>query len=184
MLIALSGPSGTGKGFIKSAALARHSSLTELQWLTTRPLRTGENRKGNRISITPSRFDQLVSREQVVLVQELYGHRYAVLKKHLLDASRPRITEIHPGNAHEVVRIRPDIHLVGLTTDDFALLRERLTKRGDANIDERMLAAQAEIARLTDVQHLYHVVFSFSKKTEGTLCSDVLRVIDTLLNPN
>ena len=184
MLIALSGPSGIGKGFIKSAVLTRYPSLTELPWLTTRPLRIGEDREGNRIIIIPSRFDQLVSRERVVLVQELYGHRYAVLKKHLLDASRPRLTEIHPGNAHEVVRIRPDIHLVGFTTNDFELLRERLTKRGDANVDERMLVAQAEMAQLMDLQHLYHTVFPVSKKTEETLCSDVLRLIDTLFNPH
>ena len=182
MLIALSGPSGIGKGFIKETALKRYPMLTELQWLTTRPLRDGEGRRGNRVSISPTRFDSLVSRELCALVQELHGNRYALLRSHLLDASRPRLTEIHPGNAQEAVQLRPDVFLIGLTTDDLSLLGERLSKRGEAGANERLLAAQAEMALLAKVRHFYHAVFSVSRETVDVVREEVLRTICKLFD--
>lgn len=181
MLIALSGPSGSGKGYVKKAAFTSHPMLSELRWLTTRPLRDDEVRGGNRVSVSATRFEALVAREKCVLVQGLYGNRYAVLKHEFLDVSRPRITEIHPGNAEEAVSIRPDIFLIGLVTDDYSLLRERIAKRGGDGLDARVAAAEAEVALLRDVQHLYHAVFSVSRETEATLCEDVCKMIGVLL---
>ncbi len=182
MLIALSGPSGIGKGYIKNAALKRYSTLTELQWLTTRPLRDGEDRRGNRVSVSPTRFDVLVSRDMCALVQELHGNRYGLLKRHLLDTSQPRLTEIHPGNAREAVQLRPDVFLIGFITNDLSLLRERLAGRGEAGADERLLVAQTEMTVLDEVRHLYHAVFSVSRETADAVCEEVLQMMGALLD--
>lgn len=49
MLIALSGPSGIGKGFIKEKLLREYPDIKEIQWITTRKLRSTESRSMSKI---------------------------------------------------------------------------------------------------------------------------------------
>jgi|SRR3990167_6302840 len=183
MLIALSGPSGIGKGFIKQALLARYPEITELAWLTTRPLREGELAGGNRIHVSRTCFATLEAQGKCVLVQELYGNRYGLLSAQL-HGTQPRLTEMHPGNVQEIIRLHPNIYLIGLVTDDLSLLHDRLVIRGDVDQknEERLDAAKAEMSLIHGMRHLYNFIFIITRENESEMCGHVLNTIGGLLN--
>ena len=80
MIISLSGPSGIGKGFIKEQLLQLYPYIEELVWLTTRPLRSkGQDR--NRINVSLPEFNRLAEFDELVLVQNIYGHHYGLRKR-------------------------------------------------------------------------------------------------------
>jgi len=66
MIIALNGPSGIGKGFIKECLLRTYPHIQELAWFTTRPLRPNERSGGNRIRVTVSEFNRMADVGELV----------------------------------------------------------------------------------------------------------------------
>ncbi|MBI1839138.1 MAG: hypothetical protein HYR95_02505, partial [Candidatus Colwellbacteria bacterium] len=126
MIIALTGPSGIGKGFIKEQLLRTYPFIEELAWFTTRPLRPNES-GGNRINVPDFQFNQLVESGNLVLVQNLYGYRYGLRKHDLAPSPSVKLTELHIDNLIEALRINTTILVIGLITSDLSLLRERLS---------------------------------------------------------
>ena len=78
MIIALSGPSGIGKGYFKDAIISKHPEVREIVWYTTRALRPNEK---NRQSISEEEFCSMIASGELVLIQEVFDHYYGVKKQ-------------------------------------------------------------------------------------------------------
>lgn len=167
MIIALSGPSGIGKGYAKEAILKVNPEVKEAVWYTTRELRPGEK---NRKSISNIEFDAMEHAGKLVLIQEMFGHRYAMCKEDLTATEDVILTEIHPYVAQEAKKNNPDIVLIGMVTDDIELLRERLSVRrkteSPEEIERRLQTAMTEIAAIRENCELFNTVIHVERKNE------------------
>lgn len=184
MIISFSGPSGIGKGFIKERLLKLYPHIRELMWLTTRTLRSNEN-GGNRIHVSLPEFNQLVEFGDLVLIQDLHGNRYGLRKEDLLPSSDVVITELHPDNLVEALRINPAIFAVGLVTSDLSLLHKRLSiirkTEIKEEIEKRVATAKSEIETILRQKSLFVSIIEVTEAGEALVLDEVLSVLTPLL---
>ncbi len=184
MIISLSGPSGIGKGFIKERLLQLYPHIQELAWFTTRPLRSNEQ-GGNRIHVSLPEFNQLAEFGELVLVQDLYGHRYGLKKEDLLPSSDTKLTELHPDNLLEALRINPAIFTIGFVTFDLSLLRKRLSAvrktESLAEIEKRVATAKSEIETILQQRSLFTSVIEVTEAGEALVLDEVRAVLTSHL---
>lgn len=170
MIIALSGPSGIGKGYFKEAILSKHPDVQELIWYTTRGLRPNEF---NRKSISDSEFEALLDEGNMVLVQEIFGHRYGVSRDDLSRESGGWLTEVHPYVVSEAKHINPQIITIGMMTEDLNLLRERLVVKrkteDSAEIEVRLSVAEKEMAAIKANPELFDEVIVITRENESSV---------------
>lgn len=180
MVISLSGPSGIGKSFIKERLLGVYPYIEELVWFTTRPIRPNEQHS-NRIHVSLSDFNCLVESGRLVLVQNLYGYRYGIKEKDLLSSPRVRLTEVHPDNLKEALKINPAILAIGFITIDLSLLYERLSvlrnTESAAEIEQRIALAKGEIETILRQKSLFVSVIEVTKASETLVFDQVLAVL-------
>ena len=180
MIISLSGPSGIGKGFIKERLLQLYPHIQELAWLTTRTLRLNEQ-GGNRIHVSLPEFNQLAEFGELVLVQNLFGHRYGLRKEDLLPSSDIKLTELHPDNLLEALRINHAIFTIGLVTFDLSLLHKRLSvvrkTESPAEIEKRVATAENKIKTILRRKSLFTSVIEITEARETFVLDEVLAVL-------
>lgn len=180
MIISLSGPSGIGKGFIKERLLQIYPHIQELAWLTTRPLRSSEQ-GGNRIHVSLPKFNQLSEFGELVLVQDLYGHRYGLRKEDMLPSSDTKLTELYPDNLLEALRINPSIFAIGFVTSDLSLLHKRLSvvrkTESLAEIEKRVAMAESEIVTILQRRSLFTSVIEVTEAGESLVLKQVLAIL-------
>lgn len=185
MIIALSGPSGSGKGYIGERLLTAFPFIEELAWFTTRQLRPDEVR-GNRISIIASEFNKLIDAGKLVLVRDLYGYRYGLRRKDLFPSPHIRLTELHPDNVAEALKINPAIIAVAFVASDLSLLRKRLSilrnTESIAEIEKRVTAAEAEIETILRHKELFVSVIEVSEVSETLIFEQVFAILSPYLN--
>jgi guanylate kinase len=184
VIISLSGPSGIGKGFIKERLLQMYPHIKELAWFTTRPPRTKEHH-GNRIHVLPPEFGELVESGELSLVQDLYGHRYGLRKEDLLSSSDIKLTELHPDNLLEALRISPTILAIGFVTFDPSLLYKRLSvvrkTESAVEIEQRVAMAKVEMETILRQKALFTSVIEVTEVGESLVLEQVLAVLTSHL---
>ena len=170
MIIALSGPSGIGKGYAKEAIKELYPNTKELLWYTTRALRPNEVNgiSKNRAHIDIEDFEK--QRNNFALIQEIFNNKYAVKKSDLLESEEVILTEIHPYVVGEAKNINPRIVTIGLITDDFDLLAERLAIRrkteSEDEIRERVKEAVKEVKAVKKNCALYDEIVTINRENE------------------
>lgn len=185
MIISLSGPSGIGKGFIKEKLLQLYPHIQELAWFTTRPLRSNERQGGNRIYVSLPEFNQMVESGELVLVQDIFGHRYGLRKEDLLPSSNIKMTEVNPDNMLEALSINPKIFAIGFVTFDLSLLHKRLSvlrkTESPAEIEERVTRAIGEMETILRLRSLYASVIEVTEATESLVVEEVRAILKSQL---
>lgn len=170
MIIALSGPSGIGKGFMKESILTNHPDINELVWCTTRALRPNE---ANRKSISEDEFAQLVAADKLTLVQGMFGHCYGLAVNELQGKEGIWLTEIHPFVVEGARSINPKIKMVGLITEDLDLLRERLLLKrkteDPAEVEVRLKAAIDEMKAIKANSSMFERIVLVSRENESQI---------------
>lgn len=186
MIISFSGPSGIGKGFIKEQLLQLYPHIQELVWYTTRPLRSNEQ-GGNRIHISLPEFNQLAGFGELVLVQDLFGHRYGLRKEDLVTGPGIKLTELHPANLVEALKINPTIFAIGFVTFDLSLLHKRLSivrkTESEAEIEKRVTKAKSEIETILQHRSLYASVIEITEVEEDQVFSKVHSILQSQIKP-
>lgn len=186
MIIAFSGPSGIGKGYVKERLLTHYPQIEEIAWLTTRPLRANELTASNRVSVSNEVFEKLRDSGQLSLVQGVFGHYYGVRGSDLLLAKGIRLTELHPYVVGEALQVNPRIVLIGMTTPDLELLHERLSlvRRTDTpeEIVKRVAAAELEMGAILDKRSFYRAIVEVTKQNEGEVFEQILTILEPILN--
>jgi len=175
MIIVLSGPSGIGKGYIKDSLKEKYPYIEELVWYTTRNLRPNELINSNRKHISEEEFEEMVKKDEMVLAQGMFGHQYAVRKQDLLPREGVFLTEVHPFVIEEAKSINPHIITIGLVTDDYNLLRERLVdRRKTESLDEverRIQSAKDEVSAIRDKIRFYDSLITIRRDNEDQIAT-------------
>lgn len=184
MHIALSGPSGIGKGYVQERILQVYPSMQELRWTTTRPPRTTVP-DANRQHVSNEAFAQLAASSDLVLVRKIFGYDYGLARRDLVPREGLYLTEVHPDNLQEAHTINPDLVAIGLMTSEPALLHHRLTEIRRTERPDEIAARLAEGAREMQVmrdQYVYYTALvDVTSASQVHVVTDVLTIIHSCL---
>lgn len=162
-IIALTGPSGVGKGYLRSRLAEQRPQLIQLTFVSTRPPRESDG--SDLVSgMTKSAFEKHHAAGRIGLIVEPHdGPQYGMWLPSLEVARRldcACITEVHPTQVAAWREQLAPLHIVGLVAKDHHL-RENLQLRGEPEFATRLAAAAHERKALVenhDAGHLDELV--------------------------
>ncbi|MCT6904270.1 MAG: guanylate kinase, partial [Lactobacillus sp.] len=139
LLLVLSGPSGVGKGTVKSAIVENKVFPFEYSVsMTTRKPRPGEVNGKDYYFVTQERFEQAINQGELLeynqYVNNFYGTPLAPVKK-MLNEGKDVLLEIDVNGAQKVREKMPDGVFIFLTPPDLHTLHLRLENRGTESED-------------------------------------------------
>ena len=160
LLLVLSGPSGVGKGTVKSAIVKNKVFPFEYSVsMTTRKPRPGEVNGKDYYFVSQERFKQAISQNELLeynqYVNNFYGTPKAPVKK-MLDEGKDVLLEIDVNGAKKVRKQMPDGVFIFLTPPDLHTLHTRLENRGTESEDVimgRIKQARQEILVMQDYDY-------------------------------
>lgn len=160
LLLVLSGPSGVGKGTVKSAIVANKVFPFEYSVsMTTRKPRPGEVNGKDYYFVSVERFKKAIERGELLEYNKYVGHYYgtpvAPVKK-MLNQGKDVLLEIDVNGARKVRAKIPDGVFIFLTPPDLHTLHLRLERRGtepENVIMGRIRQARKEIMVMQDYDY-------------------------------
>ena len=160
LLLVLSGPSGVGKGTVKSAIVKNKVFPFEYSVsMTTRKPRPGEVNGKDYYFVSQERFKQAIKQNELLeynqYVNNFYGTPMAPVEK-MLDAGKDVLLEIDVNGAKKVRKQMPDGVFIFLTPPDLHTLHTRLENRGTESEDVimgRIKQARQEILVMQDYDY-------------------------------
>ncbi len=193
LLLVLSGPSGVGKGTVKSAIVKNKVFPFEYSVsMTTRQPRPGEINGKDYFFVTEERFKQAISQNELLEYNQYVNHFYGTPKApvaKMLDEGKDVLLEIDVNGAQKVRQQMPDGVFIFLTPPDLHTLHTRLENRGTESEDVimgRIRQARQEILVMQDYDYavvndtVANAVDHIKAIVEAEHVS-VKRVIDTYL---
>ena len=176
VIIAITGTSGIGKGFLKDN-LKERLGLTDPPWYTTRKKRKGETRP-DRVFVNETQFQKLTENGSLIFAQDLYGgDKYALHKSAFKKGGV--ITEIHIDVVSKFRKLFPNAILIGLTTNNVDFLKYRLKKRGDSQKEaaKRLAAAERELAKTRSLHKVFNINYAVGFDNEKRIVQDIAKRI-------
>lgn len=160
LLLVLSGPSGVGKGTVKSAIVETKAFAFKYSVsMTTRKPRPGEINGKDYFFVSEDEFKQAISKNELLEYNQYVGHYYGTpltpVKK-MLDEGHDVLLEIDVNGAKKVREQMPDGVFIFLTPPDLHELRHRLEHRGTDSenvIQGRLKQAKKEILMMADYDY-------------------------------
>lgn len=160
LLLVLSGPSGVGKGTVKSAIVKNKVFPFEYSVsMTTRKPRPGEIDGKDYYFVTPEQFQEAINQNQLLeynqYVNNYYGTPLAPVKK-MLNEGKDVLLEIDVNGAKKVREQMPNGVFIFLTPPDLHTLHLRLENRGtepENVILGRIAQARQEILVMQDYDY-------------------------------
>ena len=160
LLLVLSGPSGVGKGTVKSAIVKNKVFPFEYSVsMTTRQPRPGEINGKDYFFVTEERFKQAISQNKLLEYNQYVNHYYGTPKApvaKMLDEGKDVLLEIDVNGAQKVRQEMPDGVFIFLTPPDLHTLHTRLENRGTESEDVimgRIKQARQEILVMQDYDY-------------------------------
>ncbi|RMC57209.1 guanylate kinase [Lactobacillus sp. ESL0260] len=160
LLLVLSGPSGVGKGTVKSAIVKNKVFPFEYSVsMTTRQPRPGEINGKDYFFVTEERFKQAISQNELLEYNQYVNHFYGTPKApvaKMLDEGKDVLLEIDVNGAQKVRQQMPDGVFIFLTPPDLHTLHTRLENRGTESEDVimgRIKQARQEILVMQDYDY-------------------------------
>ncbi|WP_338201138.1 guanylate kinase [Lactobacillus rizhaonensis] len=160
LLLVLSGPSGVGKGTVKSAIVKNKVFPFEYSVsMTTRQPRPGEINGKDYFFVTEERFKQAISQNELLEYNQYVNHFYGTPKapvEKMLDEGKDVLLEIDVNGAQKVRQLMPDGVFIFLTPPDLHTLHTRLENRGTESEDVimgRIKQARQEILVMQDYDY-------------------------------
>ena len=160
LLIALSGPSGSGKGTIVKSLLSQRDDTVLSVSMTTRAPRPGEINGVHYHFCTREEFEEMIERDGFLEYAEYNGNYYGTPEapiRHLLSEGKNVILEIEVQGAEKVMDHRSDLVSIFITIPSVEELERRLRGRGtetDEVVRGRMETARYELTRAFRYQYV------------------------------
>ncbi len=144
----LLGPSGVGKSTIIKELRATDDRFVYISPYITRPLREGETDK---ISVSNETMDEMASRGEFLVINEIYGIRYATPKQPILDALDGGKFPVLDWPVHRIGIMEEAfggrLYRVYVSPPNLEELRVRIDKDGRDKDGSRYNEASKELAR-------------------------------------
>lgn len=148
LLIALSGPSGVGKGTIHCELLKRLPNLSISVSATTRAPRPGEADGKNYFFVTKEKFEEMISRGDLLEYAETVGNMYGTPKAAVIEKLEKGIDvllEIDVKGVRQVKKAFPGCLTIFVLPPSLEVLECRL--RGRNTETEAQLAGRLALAK-------------------------------------
>lgn len=152
VLIVLSGPSGVGKGTVRSKVFEEsHHNLEYSVSMTTRNPRVGEVDGKDYFFVTHDEFKKRIGEGKFLEHAEFVGNFYGTpldYVKSRLDAGMDVMLEIEVDGALQVKKVMPDACFIFVAPPSMEELHHRIVTRGTedpARVEGRMKKAEVEI---------------------------------------
>ena len=159
LLIVFSGPSGVGKGTVRSKIFESENNFEYSVSMTTRAQRPGEIDGKDYYFAARDEFEEMIHRGEMLEYAEYVGNYYGTPLTYVnrtLDAGKDVFLEIEVQGALQVKEKVPDGVFIFLTPPDLEELRGRLVGRGtdsDDVIAERLKKAKEEIRLMSEYDY-------------------------------
>ena len=151
-LLIISGPSGSGKGYIASKLIEKYDNFSLSISATTRNIRPGEVDGVNYFYKTRDEFENMIKNGELLEYAEFVGNYYGTPKQFVLDkinVGQNVLLEIEMQGALKVKEIFPDALLIFIAVPSLDELEHRLKNRGresDEDIENRIKQAKVDIS--------------------------------------
>ena len=151
VLLAVSGPSGVGKGTIVKTILKRRADVVESVSCTTRPPREGEVHGKHYFFLSHEEFDRRIAEDDFLEYNEHFGNYYGTPKSFVKEALKEKsvIMEIEVVGALNAKKVFPECLLVMVVPPSVEELKNRLIARGsetDEEIEKRLARMDYELS--------------------------------------
>lgn len=177
LLFTVSAPSGAGKTSLVRALVEADPEVRVSVSHTTRPPRAGERDGVNYHFVDQARFLAMAGAGDFLEHAEVFGNYYGTAQS-AVEAARASghdvVLEIDWQGAAQVRRQVPDSIAISIVPPSLAVLRERLTGRGQddsAVIEKRMAEAVSELSHYPEADYL--VVNDRFEEALADLCAVV-----------
>ncbi|MCL5257728.1 MAG: hypothetical protein M1505_00620 [Patescibacteria group bacterium] len=150
----LLGPSGVGKNSIIDELIRLDSRFVYISPFMTRPLRKGER---NKISVSGGEMDEMLERGEFLVINELYGVRYATprqpIEQALKEGNFP-VLDWPIGRVSVMTEAFPDqLYIVYISPPSIEALQRRLARDDRDTNGHRLRSAREELEVLESSRH-------------------------------
>ena len=152
LLIAVSGPSGGGKGTNVKTLLKRRGDVAESVSCTTRAPREGEKHGREYFFLTKEEFEKRIREDDFLEYDEHFGNFYGTPKSFVRETLKTRsvILEIDVVGALNAKKAFPECVLVMIVPPSVEELKRRLLGRGsetEAEVETRLSRLEYELSQ-------------------------------------
>ncbi|MBP3434097.1 MAG: guanylate kinase [Clostridia bacterium] len=152
LLIAVSGPSGVGKGTIVKTLLKRRGDVAESVSCTTRAPREGEKHGREYFFLTKEEFEKRIREDDFLEYDEHFGNFYGTPKSFVRETLKTRsvILEIDVVGALNAKKAFPECVLVMIVPPSVEELKRRLLGRGsetEKEVETRLSRLEYELSQ-------------------------------------
>ena len=159
ILMAISGPSGVGKGTLVKALLARRKDLIESVSCTTRPPRKGERDGREYFFLKREEFLSRIEKGDFLEYDEHFGNFYGTPKSFVREALKEKsvILEIDVVGALNAKKAFPECILVMIVPPSEEELKRRLKGRNsetDEEIERRLARMEYEFSKKSEYDYI------------------------------
>ncbi|MBE7077726.1 MAG: guanylate kinase [Clostridiales bacterium] len=138
VLMAVSGPSGVGKGSIVKTIISRREDIVESVSCTTRPPREGEVNGREYFFLSHEEFQKRIEEKDFLEYDEHFGNYYGTPKSFVLETLKTKsvIMEIDVVGSLQAKEVYPDCVLVMIVPPSLEELKRRLIGRGTEDMEK------------------------------------------------
>ena len=159
VLMAVSGPSGVGKGTIVKTLLQRRDDVLESVSCTTRAPREGEIHGKHYFFLSKEEFLRRIDENDFLEYDEHFGNYYGTPKSFVEETLKTKsvILEIDVVGALNAKKVFPDCVLVMILPPSIEELKKRLLGRGTEGTDEierRLARLEYEVSQKDKYDYL------------------------------
>jgi guanylate kinase len=177
VLLAVSGPSGVGKGTIVKTIINRRADVVESVSCTTRPPREGEVNGKHYFFLSKEEFERRIAEDDFLEYNEHFGNYYGTPKSFVKEALKDKsvIMEIEVVGALNAKKTFPECLLVMVVPPSVDELKKRLKGRGsetEEQIEKRLARMNYELSHRD--QYDYVIV----NDDLETAIADLCKIID------
>ena len=177
VLMAVSGPSGVGKGTIVKTILQRREDVVESVSCTTREPREGEIHGKHYFFLSREEFSRRIEEDDFLEYDEHFGNYYGTPKSFVAETLKTKsvIMEIDVVGALNAKKFFPECVLVMIVPPSIEELKKRLIGRGsenEAEIAGRLARLEYEISQKDKYDYI------IVNDDLETAIADVCKIID------
>jgi guanylate kinase len=162
-LFVLAGPSGVGKGTLRTQALSNVENLIYSISCTTRKPREGERDGVEYHFLTKEEFEEKIAKGSFLEHAVVHGDRYGTLREDIvreLESGRDVLLEIDVQGARQIRSLLPESVLIFILPPSLDALEERLRKRRTEPEEKILLRLEDAKKEMEQVKEYDHIVLN------------------------